>query len=94
MYIILYNIHDSKCLQWIEEHAPSDVRLVDWYRDQEDWIANGGTTYISAFPTVITPSGVVVTTPSDWNEVVAAEVPPGWSLVDGVWTAPPVKPLP
>ena len=21
-------------------------------------------------------------------------VPPGWSLVDGVWTAPPVEPLP
>ena len=21
-------------------------------------------------------------------------VPPGWSLIDGVWTAPPVEPLP
>ena len=71
MYTILYNIHDSKCVEWIEAHAPVDVRLVDWYREQEDWIANGGTTYISALPSVVTPSGVVVTNPTDWNEVIA-----------------------
>ena len=29
-----------------------------------------------------------------YDPVADEFVPPGWSLVDGMWTAPPVEPLP
>jgi len=29
-----------------------------------------------------------------YDPVADVFVPPGWTLIDGVWTAPPVEPLP
>ena len=95
--IVLSNIYDSACVRWITENVPENIEIVDWYRDRDAWVASGGTVRVSAFPSVVHRDGSVQCLPETWAEVIAydATVPPGWTLIDGVWTAPPVlEPLP
>lgn len=78
MMIILSNTYDSGCVRWIEDNAPPDIRVVDWYRDRDAWVAGGGTVQVSAFPSVVHRDGSVQRLPETWAEVIAydAALPP------------------
>lgn len=76
--IVLSNTFDSTCVRWVTDNVPSGIEIVDWYRDRDAWIANGGTVQVSAFPSVVHRDGSVQRLPETWANVIAYDetIPP------------------